>query len=72
MERRQSEPPAELMLREHFTVDELAQLLELSPYVIREAVRNGQLQAFVVDHHIVDIRREDALAWLRNFPRGGR
>jgi hypothetical protein len=65
------EPPAELMQREHFTVEQLASLLDLSPYVIREAVRTGQLSAFVVDHHIIDIRREDVLAWIQRNPHTG-
>ena len=60
--------PADLLRQSHFTVDELSRLLEMTPYVIREAVRTGQLSAFVVDHHIIDIRREDVLAWLRTFP----
>lgn len=60
-------PPSamdELLHRDHFSVEELALLLDVSPHLIRHEVHAGALRAFVVDHHIVDIRREDVCAWL--------
>lgn len=55
----------ESLNREHFTPEELADVLGVSPTVIREAVRRGDLDGFIVEHRIVDIRRSDAVAWLR-------
>ena len=55
----------ECLHHDHFTVDELADVLDISPAVVRSAVWRGELNAFTVDHRIVDITRADALAWLR-------
>lgn len=55
----------ESLNREHFTAEELAELLGVSPSVVREAVRRGDLDGFIVDHRIIDIRRSDAVAWLK-------
>jgi len=55
----------ETLHHEHFTVEELADVLDVSPSVIRSAVRRGELRGFTVDHHIVDIMRPDVIEWLR-------
>jgi excisionase family DNA binding protein len=65
MDVRFREPPEELLRHGHFTTEELADLLEMSPYTIRHAIHEGRLKAFCVDHQVIDIRREDVLAWLR-------
>ena len=54
----------DLLQQESYTPEELADLLGITPYRIRHSVRDGELRAFTVDHHIVTIRRADALAWL--------
>lgn len=56
---------AEAMLRQEFySPEELSRLLDMSVYVIQEAVYRGDLKATVVDHHILEIRRSDVLDWL--------
>lgn len=59
----------ESLNQNHFTTGELADLLGVSPSVIIQAVRRSELNGYTVDHHIVDITREDALAWLRERAR---
>jgi excisionase family DNA binding protein len=54
----------ESLSHEHFTAEELAKLLGVSVPVIVAAVRRGELDAYTVDHRIVDIKRSDALKWL--------
>lgn len=56
----------EALQREHFTPEELADLLGVSPDVIREAVRRHELRGYTVDHRIVDITRTEALKWLND------
>jgi excisionase family DNA binding protein len=56
---------ADLLRHEHYTPEELARLLDMSLYRIRHAAREGELPATIVDHHVLCIRREDVLAWLR-------
>lgn len=54
----------EALKHEHFTVEELADLLGVSVPVVVGAVRRKELNAYTVDHRIVDITRVDALKWL--------
>jgi hypothetical protein len=53
-----------LFKQDHYRPDELAELLEVDPYLIRHEVFIGDLKARVLDHHVIDIRREDVLRWL--------
>jgi len=53
-----------LLVKEHFTPDEVSELLEIDRYVIERAARDGALKATVVDHRVLDIKREDLLDWL--------
>lgn len=55
----------ESLSHDHYTSEELAELLSVSPTVIREAVRRGDLKGFIVGHRVIDIRRTDAIAWLK-------
>jgi len=55
----------ESLSHEHFTPEELADLLGIGVSVVREAVRRGDLQGYTVDHRIIDITRHDAIAWLK-------
>ena len=63
------ETSAELMTKPVLTVEEVAQLFGLSPYVIRRAVREQELPAIVAGDDIIGIKREDLMAWLER--RGG-
>ena len=63
-ERQRHADPATLLHQDHYTPEELAELLGMSVYAVRHAAREGELKAAIVDHHILSIRREDALAWL--------
>ncbi|HMM43117.1 MAG TPA: helix-turn-helix domain-containing protein [Thermomicrobiales bacterium] len=55
---------SDLLHRDHYTPDELARLLDVSPEVIRHEVRVGRLRAYMVDHRVIDIRRVDVVDWL--------
>jgi excisionase family DNA binding protein len=54
----------ELLRRDHYTPEELAELVGMSAHQIRHAVRAGELRGFTVDHHVLAIRREDVVRWL--------
>lgn len=59
-----------LVHQSHYTVEELAHVVGIGRHDIQHAVYTGELKAYVVNHHCLDILREDALAWLlrRNVP----
>ncbi|HET9015907.1 MAG TPA: helix-turn-helix domain-containing protein [Thermomicrobiaceae bacterium] len=50
--------------QDHYTPEELADLLEMDVYVVRSAVWDGKLPARIIGNNIVSIRREDVLRWL--------
>lgn len=53
-----------LLAQDHYTPEELAQLLETTVEYIVESVYHGRLKAVIVDHQIAAIRRSDVLEWL--------
>ena len=55
---------AELLQHDHYTPEDLAELLNMDAWAIRRAARTGELPAFIVDHQILCILREDAIHWL--------
>lgn len=57
--------PGMLMRQESYTPEELAELLGLSVHLVRHDAYVGKLPSYIYDHHILSIRREDALRWLR-------
>ena len=60
-----SEPSIdELLHQQDYRASELAELLGLPLTLIEHEAHVGHLKSFIVDHHILRIRREDALAWL--------
>jgi hypothetical protein len=59
-----------LFRQEWFSCEELGDLLDLSTDQIRRAVFEGRLRATVIDGHIVEITRHDALKWLADEERG--
>lgn len=56
--------PDALMRQESYTPEELAELLGLSVHLVRHDAYVGKLPSYIYDHHILSIRREDALRWL--------
>lgn len=54
-----------LLHQEQYTPQELAVLLEISQYVIHEAIYSGALRATMLGHDVVSIRRRDVLDWLQ-------
>jgi hypothetical protein len=58
---------ANLLGQNHFTPREVADLLEIDFYVIERACLDGALKAKVIDHHVLDIKREDLLTWLDHW-----
>lgn len=57
-------PLDDLLHDNHYSAEELADLLEVSVDYIRHEVRRGQLKGYVVDHQVLDIRREDVIDWF--------
>ncbi|MEA2514772.1 MAG: hypothetical protein QOF33_268 [Thermomicrobiales bacterium] len=56
--------PAELLMQDCYTPEELATLVEMDVNLIRQAAFCGRLEAMIVDHHILGISRANALHWL--------
>ncbi|HEY8446227.1 MAG TPA: helix-turn-helix domain-containing protein [Thermomicrobiales bacterium] len=54
----------DLLHQDHYTPEELAALLDMDVNAIRAEIFHRHLKAFIVDHHIMCIRREDVLRWL--------
>jgi hypothetical protein len=52
------------MTQDDYQPEEVGELLGIDVDVVRHAVFNGDLPADVVGHTIVNIRREDVLAWF--------
>jgi aryl carrier-like protein len=65
MERRSHHSVAELLQQDHYTPEEVADLLEIGLNVVRHAAFSGELRAQIVEHDIISIRREDVIAWMR-------
>ena len=63
-ERRDHIDPEIDLHKDHYTPDELAAILNINGDHLREIVHNGDLKAFMIDHRIISIRREDVLDWL--------
>ena len=55
----------ELLHYNHYSPQELARVLGMDIHLILHDAQSGQLKAYIVDHQVVDIRREDVLDWLR-------
>jgi excisionase family DNA binding protein len=49
---------------DHYTPDELSDLLGINKHTIEQAAHSGELRATLLDHHIINIRREDVVRWL--------
>jgi len=56
----------ELLHQTSYTPVELAKLLDVPQTLIEHEAYAGRLKAYIVDHNIISIRRDDALAWMDN------
>jgi hypothetical protein len=54
----------DLLEQEHYSAEELADLLEVDVNLLDYAASIGELSATRFNHHILDIRRDDVLHWL--------
>jgi hypothetical protein len=59
-------PMDRLMRQDHFTPQELADLLDMPLSLITHDAYAGKLKAEIVDHDILSIRREAVIAWLES------
>ncbi|MCC6313105.1 MAG: helix-turn-helix domain-containing protein [Thermomicrobiales bacterium] len=65
MERRtQHREIYDLLLQDHYTPDELAELLGMDRRTIEQEAYNRRLRASIVEHEVLSIRREDVLDWF--------
>ena len=55
-----------LFHKDHYTVDEVAYLLDRAPSIIASEVLNHRLPATIVGHDILWIKRHDLLEWLQS------
>lgn len=65
METRDHHSMLELLQQEHYTPQELSELIGISLESVCHAAYSGELRARVVGHDIVEILREDVLTWLK-------
>lgn len=63
--RAHDESSEELIHKPELTIEEVAELFQLSPNTIRWAVLHGELRARVVGHDTCGIARVDLIAWLK-------
>lgn len=59
-----AERTGDLLRRDRYRPEELAALIDVDVNVIRTDAFAGRLRAEILDHHIIAIRRQDALDWL--------
>jgi excisionase family DNA binding protein len=64
MEVRRRESPFDLLQHDHYTVDEVARLLDISVHIVQHAAFSGELRAQILGHHILSLRREDVVTWF--------
>jgi hypothetical protein len=64
MERRTNQSVYELLQRERYTPEELAEVLGIGLDVVRHAAFTGELKAQIIGHDIIGLCRVDVLDWL--------
>ncbi len=64
MEQRTQKSVYEMLLADHYTPREVAELLEIGEHIVQNAVFEGELPAQVVEHDIISIRRDDVVVWF--------
>lgn len=57
---------AELLHRDHYSVEEAAYLLGMDPEVLNQAAHRHELAAIFADHHVMHLRRDDLVRWLES------
>ena len=62
--RREHVPMHELLRQDHFTPEELAELLSMDINLVREEAFAHRLKATIMHGDIVRISRDDVLRWL--------
>ena len=55
-----------LLHQAYYTPREFAELLDMPLSFVEQAAFAGRLKACIVDHDIISISRDDAIAWLRS------
>jgi hypothetical protein len=65
MERRPHHSIYELLQQDHYTPEEVAELLGIGVNVVRHAAFAGTLRAKIEGHDIISLQRDDVLAWLQ-------
>jgi nucleotide-binding universal stress UspA family protein len=55
---------ADLLRRDQYRPEELAELLNMDVAVVRQAALTGCLHAKIADHHVLSITRADTVRWL--------
>lgn len=55
-----------LATKQRYTPKEAAEFTFTSPYLIRSAVRRGELKGTIVDHRVMSISREALMDWMRH------
>lgn len=65
MTQHEHRPVEEIIRKDRYTPDELAEVTGLDVDFINVEIHRGDLPARVVDHDIIDIARVDAIAWMR-------
>ncbi len=55
-----------LLHHDHYSVDEAAYILGVNVEVLCQAAQRHELKAYFVNHVIVDIHRDDLVAWLES------
>jgi hypothetical protein len=70
MEERRPESMYDLLHHDHYTPQQLADLLEIGVHVIHHAAFTGALRAQIVGHEVISIRREDAVTWFERYSGG--
>jgi hypothetical protein len=56
----------ELLHHDHYSCEELAELLDMDLHYVQHEALTGHLKAVLVDHHIVSISRDAVIEWLRD------
>lgn len=69
LDQRSHESIEEILHHDSYSPEELARLLEVPLETVQRAAMSGQLKAYIVDHHIIAIRRAAVVDWLNRAPR---
>jgi hypothetical protein len=64
-EQRTHEEMVDLLHHDHYSCEELASLLDIDVHYLQHEALTGHLKAIIIDHHIVSIRRDAVVDWLR-------